>query len=228
MREVLDGSQVSRAMFGAIAGRYAGPASLLSLGRYGAWRRALVRALDLAPGARVLDVASGTGLIARAIERRHGSRVVGVDLSESMLARGSGARAVGDARRLPFPDGAFDGVVFSYLLRYVDDPPGTLAEMARVLRPGGVLGSVEFGVPAGRLARAGWRAYARGAFPVLCRAFGPGWREVGGFLGPSIEEWSRRWPLARQVDAWRAAGVGVGRARAMTLGTGVVIVGRKR
>src|SRR5207248_5302753 len=107
---------------------------LMSFGQDPRWRRALVAAVAPAPDDRVLDVATGTGLVARELVRRSGCRVVGLDQSEEMLAQ---ARAlteaspalvrrvsyeVGEAERLPHADGEFDHVTFTYLLRYVDEP----------------------------------------------------------------------------------------------------------
>ena len=220
-----------RALFDGIAERYDGPAEVLSFGQYGRWRRALVRALHLSPDARVLDVATGTGLIAADIKRAYGCDVVGLDQSERMLAR-AGARVDhrtgGNADALPFGDESFDTVVFSYLLRYVKDPEATLRELARVLRPGGTLASVEFGVPQAWWARAGWRAQALGVMPLVTKALSPGWAEVGSFLGPNIVNWARDWPVERQVDAWERAGVVDVRVRRMTFGTAVLLRGRKR
>ena len=223
-----DKERHARALFDGIATSYDVPAEALSFGQYGRWRRALVRGLDVPPGARALDVATGTGLIARDIEARSGATVFGLDQSEQMLRAGVRARSVGGtADALPFSDGVFDVVTFSYLFRYVPDAIATLHELTRVLRPGGMLGSVEFGVPRARLARLGWRVYARGVFPALCRMLGKGWRDVGGFLPGSIEAWARAWPVERQIEAWRAAGLTGVRARSLTLGTGIVMVGRK-
>lgn len=219
----------ARTLFDGIADAYGGPAELLSFGQYGRWRRALVRSLGLRPADEVLDVATGTGLIARDITRRYGCRVVGTDQSESMLRSASGRLIVcGDANSLPFSDARFDAVVFSYLLRYVGDPASTLTELARVLKPGGVLASVEFGVPSWSPARTGWHAWARGGFPVAARAFGDGWHEVGGFLPGSIVEWARTWPPERQARAWSEAGIDDVRIKRMTFGTGVLMRGRKR
>lgn len=222
----------ARALFDGIAATYEAPAAGLSLGQYGRWRRVLVRALPFPRDARALDVATGTGLIARAIERRTGARVVGLDQSAEMLRearrRGRGRLIGGDADALPFPDGAFDAVTFSYLLRYVPHPERTLEGLARVLRPGGLLGSVEFGVPDEGVLRAGWRAYACHVMPAVARALGPGWRGAGSFLGPSIVAWNDAWPLARQLRAWDGAGIEVRFVRRLTFGAGVVIVGAKR
>jgi demethylmenaquinone methyltransferase/2-methoxy-6-polyprenyl-1,4-benzoquinol methylase len=220
-----------RAIFGPIAGMYERPAALLSLGQYGRWRRALVRRLDLPAGARVLDVATGTGLVARDIERSYECAVVGLDLSIPMLAesrrRSACALVCGDAKSLPFGEGTYDAVVFSYLLRYVGDPGSTLHELARVLRPGGVLAGVEFGAPRVPLARLGWRAYSFGLFPTVARGLGAGWRTLGTFLPRSILEWSKDWPTGRQVAAWESAGVVDVQTRELTWGAGVVMCGRK-
>jgi demethylmenaquinone methyltransferase / 2-methoxy-6-polyprenyl-1,4-benzoquinol methylase len=215
----------ARELFDGIAPRYDATAEALSFGQYARWRRALVRGLDLSPGAHVLDVATGTGLIARLLRSR-GFNVTGVDLTEAMLRRASGQRVAGDANALPFPDVTFDALTFSYLFRYVDDPPATLSELVRVIRPGGIIASVEFGVPSAAWARAGWSAYARGAFPLLARLVSPGWREVGDFLPSSIVAWARDWPVQRQVEMWRDAGLVDVRAQEMTLGTAVVMWGR--
>jgi demethylmenaquinone methyltransferase/2-methoxy-6-polyprenyl-1,4-benzoquinol methylase len=223
----------ARALFDSIAARYERPANVLSLGQYGRWRRALVRALPLRPGALVLDVATGTGLVARDIERAHRAYVVGLDQSDEMLraARANGgARSLAgaDADALPFADATFDAVVFSYLLRYVKDPAHTVAELARTLKPGGVLASQEFGVPQNAALAAGWRAWAAGAMPFVARAFGPAWRETGEFLPRSIAAWEDAWPVERQVQAWRAAGIEDVRTKRMLFGTAVLVAGRKR
>ena len=221
----------ARALFEGISTAYAGPAELLSFGQYGRWRRALVRALSLKGTDTVLDVATGTGLIARDISSRYSSRVVGADQSEPMMAhaRKNVRELVGaDANALPFADSSFDSVVFSYLLRYVKDPPATLAELARVLKPGGTLASVEFGVPRAFLPRIGWRAHAQGVMPVAARAFGKAWGEVGDFLPRSIVEWSEAWPAERQAEMWHRAGIEEVRIKHMFFGTGVLMKGQKR
>lgn len=221
----------ARRLFDGVAPRYDVPADVLSFGQYRRWRRALVRRLRLASGTLVLDVATGTGAIARDIARRYGCRVVGIDQSRQMLAaaRRRSVRLVGgQAESLPFPDEAFDGVVFSYLLRYVDDPPATVRELARILRPGGVIGSVEFGAPQRPVVHTLWRAYAFGVFPRLARVVSPGWHEVGTFLPRSIVEWSERMPPARQAQLWRAAGIESVRWKELSLGAGVIMWGKKR
>ena len=221
----------ARALFEGISTAYAGPAELLSFGQYGRWRRALVRALALKESDAVLDVATGTGLIARDICARYSSRVVGADQSEAMMsqARGNVRELIAaDANALPLGDARFDAVVFSYLFRYVKDPPATLAELVRVLKPGGTLASVEFGVPSALLPRLGWRAHAQGVMPLAARAFGTAWAETGDFLPNSIVSWMNEWPVERQARAWWDAGIEDVKIRLMTFGTAVLMKGRKR
>jgi demethylmenaquinone methyltransferase/2-methoxy-6-polyprenyl-1,4-benzoquinol methylase len=132
----------------------------------------------------------------------------------------------GRAESLPFDDSSFDALTFTYLLRYVDDPAATLAELARVVRPGGRIAMLEFGLPQ-RLARPLWELYVRVGLPALGRVISPGWHEVGRFLGPSIRDFWTSWPLPHLLDAWRAAGIEEPRARRMSLGGGLVIWGRR-
>jgi demethylmenaquinone methyltransferase/2-methoxy-6-polyprenyl-1,4-benzoquinol methylase len=200
--------------------------TLWSFGQDGRWRRFMVARIP--PGSRVLDVATGTGLVARELERR-GCDVVGLDQSREMLrsAGGSLRRLQAQAERLPFPDGAFDAVTFTYLMRYVDDPTATMAELARVIRPGGTMASLEFFVPANPLWRTGWLVYTRGVMPVTGRLVSPSWAYTGGFLGRSISEFWRRFPLEVQANWWRDAGFRHPRYRVMSLGGGIVMWGRK-
>jgi demethylmenaquinone methyltransferase/2-methoxy-6-polyprenyl-1,4-benzoquinol methylase len=188
----------------------------------------------------VLDVATGTGLVAAALVRRYGCQVVGLDQSEQMLA---GARhrlerdpaladnidlVRGEAESLPFADASFDHLTFTYLLRYVDDPGAALAELARVVRPGGRIACLEFGLPDPPVWRPLWRLYTRALLPAAGFVLGGReWWRVGRFLGPSIEELYDRWPLERQVELWGEAGIAGTRARRMSLGGGVVIWGTR-
>src|SRR5262245_9294931 len=188
---------------------------------------------------RVLDVATGTGMVAVALVRRYGCSVVGLDQSPEML---SGAQAKldadpglgeriellrGEAEALPFGDGEFDHLTFTYLLRYVDDPGTTLAELARVVRPGGRIASLEFMLPPNPLARSLWMAYTRLVMPLLGRLISRDWFEVGRFLGPSISELYTRLPLDRQLGLWSAAGIEAAEARVMSFGGGVVVWGTR-
>lgn len=213
--------------------------AVLSLGQDPRWRRFLVSRVNAIPGSWVLDVATGTGLVARELARRRNVRVVGLDQSEPMLRRGIEAVGAagpadriafveGRAERLPFPDGAFDAVTFTYLLRYVDDPAATLAELARVLRPGGTMAALEFHVPQDPYLRAGWSAYTRAVLPAIGWVVSPAWFRTGRFLGPSILDFYRRYPLPAQVRMWHEAGMRRIRTRVMSLGAAVVVWGIKR
>jgi demethylmenaquinone methyltransferase / 2-methoxy-6-polyprenyl-1,4-benzoquinol methylase len=236
----LRGDDVSRAVFADLPARYDQLAYLLSFGQDRRWRRAVVDRVAAARPSRVLDVATGPAGIALAVAERTGAQVVGVDLNEPMLRAGAAnVRAVGRQRQLglavaradqlPFDDGAFDAVVFSYLLRYVDDPAATVAELARCLRPGGTLASLDFYVPPHPVWHASWQFYTRAALPVLGGLTGgPAWREVGEFLGPSISTHYKLHPLAEHVAAWQAAGLEDVEVRLMSLGGGLVMAGRKR
>jgi demethylmenaquinone methyltransferase / 2-methoxy-6-polyprenyl-1,4-benzoquinol methylase len=233
------GSTVAPKLFAPLGPTYDRYARLLSLGQDPRWRRFLVSRLDVGPNARVLDVATGTGAVALELVRQHGCSVVGIDRSPEMLAvarrrvsdRRLGARIElheGRAEALPFPDGSFDGLTVTYLLRYVDDPAATISELARVVRPGGTMALLDFGVPQAHVARALWELYVRFVLPSAGRLLSPGWHEVGRFLGPSIRDLETRLPLECQVDLWSESGFADVRARRLSLGGGVVLWGRRR
>jgi demethylmenaquinone methyltransferase / 2-methoxy-6-polyprenyl-1,4-benzoquinol methylase len=222
----------ARALFAPLGPTYDRYAALLSFGQDPRWRRFLVSRIDARPGDAVLDVATGTGAVARELIRQKGCSVVGLDQSPEMLAEarrqlGDDIRLVeGTAERLPFDDVSFDALTFTYLLRYVDDPAATLRELARVVRPGGSIASLEFAVPRG-VWRPLWELYVRAALPAAGRLISPGWHRVGDFLGGSIREFARDWPEERLLPAWRDAGIGDVHARRLSLGGGVVIWGRR-
>ncbi|MGH2995123.1 MAG: class I SAM-dependent methyltransferase [Gaiellaceae bacterium] len=231
-------SREARRLFAPLGPSYDRYATILSLGQDPRWRRFLVSRVDASPSDTVLDVATGTAAVALELARRTGCSVVGVDQSPEMLAVGRErvARAglhdrielcEAGAEQLPFEDGAFDALTFTYLLRYVDDPGATLRELARVVRPGGTVASLEFGVPPRAPARALWELYVRAGLPVAGRLISPGWRDVGSFLGPSIRGLYARTPLARLVELWGEAGIAEVKVRLLSLGGGVVTWGRR-
>jgi demethylmenaquinone methyltransferase/2-methoxy-6-polyprenyl-1,4-benzoquinol methylase len=210
----------------------------LSFGQDPRWRRFLVSRIDAGPTDTVLDVATGTAAVALELVRQKDCFVVGVDLTPGMLEEGrrrvtlaAAAKKIrlqeGDARSLPFDDGQFDALTFTYLLRYVEDPPSVLHELARVVRPGGTIAGLEFGVPGG-LWRPAWEAWTRVGLPVAGRLIGDGWHEVGTFLNPSIRGFYERWPLPRLAAAWREAGIDAVETRRLSLGGGVVTWGRRK
>jgi demethylmenaquinone methyltransferase / 2-methoxy-6-polyprenyl-1,4-benzoquinol methylase len=220
----------ARELFAPLGPSYDRVGAALSFGQDPRWRRFLVSRLP-ADGGHVLDVATGTGLVAAELLRR-GFAVTGVDQSAEMLARARerfGTRVdlvETSAEALPFEDASFDHLTVTYLLRYVADPAATLAELARVVRPGGVMSSLEFGVPAGP-ARPAWELYVRAGLPLAGRVLRHGWREVGDFLGGSIRSYWKAFPLERQLELWSAAGVEDLAVRRMSLGGGVLVWGRR-
>jgi demethylmenaquinone methyltransferase/2-methoxy-6-polyprenyl-1,4-benzoquinol methylase len=222
----------ARSLFAPLGPTYDRYAALLSFGQDSRWRRFLVSRIVAGPGDHVLDVATGTGAVARELIRRHGCTVVGLDQSSEMLAEAR--RRLGDdvelvegrAEELPFADASFDALTFTYLLRYVDDPAATLGELARVVRSGGTIASLEFAVPRG-VWRPAWELYVRVGLPAAGRVVSPGWHEVGRFLGPSIRGFYARYPLPRVLELWREAGIEDVHAQRLSLGGGVVIWGRR-
>jgi len=218
----------ARALFAPLGPTYDRVGAVLSFGQDPRWRRFLVDRLPR-DGGHVLDVATGTGLVAQALLGR-GFRVTGLDQSTEMLDRARerfGDRVVlveGSADELPFADASFDHLTFTYLLRYVDDPAATLVELARVVRPGGTIAMLEFGVPRG-IWRPAWNVWVGVGLPVAGRLISPGWHEVGRFLGPSISSFHETYPEAVLLALWRAAGVEDVRRRHLSLGGGVVLWG---
>jgi demethylmenaquinone methyltransferase/2-methoxy-6-polyprenyl-1,4-benzoquinol methylase len=235
--EVSAKTRHARELFAPLGPTYDRYARLLSFGQDPRWRSFLVSRVP--PGAtHVLDVASGTAAVAIELARQVPAReVVGVDQSAEMLAAGRArvaAAGLGDrielregrAESLPFDDAEFDAVTFTYLLRYVDDPAATMRELARVVRPGGTVAMLEFGLPRG-VWRPLWEAYVRVGLPGAGALVSPAWREVGSFLGPSIRGFYERYPVPRLLDLWRDAGVQDVRARPLSLGGGIVVWGAR-
>jgi demethylmenaquinone methyltransferase / 2-methoxy-6-polyprenyl-1,4-benzoquinol methylase len=212
--------------------------AVLSFGQDPRWRRFLVSRIDAGPTDTVLDVATGTAAVALELVRQKDCFVVGVDRTPQMLEEGRRRIALaaatrkirlqeGDARALPFDDGQFDALTFTYLLRYVDDPPATIRELARVVKPGGTITGLEFGLPRGAW-RPLWELWTRVGLPAAGRMIGEGWQEVGTFLNPSIRRFYGEWPVPRLLAAWRDAGVEAVQTRRLSLGGGLVTWGRKR
>lgn len=235
-------NRFARDLFAPLPARYDRLAEILSFGQNGQWRSAMVGRVLPATGV-ILDVASGTAGVALQLADRSGAesgvRIVGVDLTEEMLRLGRRRVAAagmadrvslvaGRAERLPFPDAYFDALTFTYLLRYVSDPQATLTELARVVKPGGMVASLEFCVPAGPFWRSAWWAYTRLLLPAGGLLLGGReWLEVGRFLGPNISAHYRRYPVAWTVEAWQKAGLTEVGTRVMSLGGGLVMWGRR-
>lgn len=232
-------NRFARSLFSGLPGRYDRLAELLSMGQNRRWRREMVDHIVTASPGRVLDVASGTAGVALQLAHRSGAHVIGLDLTPAMLWQGAenvaaaGERAriqlvLGRGEQLPFPDASFDALTFTYLLRYVADPAGTLAELARVVKPGGVIASLEFLVPPKVFWHGLWLVYTRIVLPSAgYLAGGEEWWKVGRFLGPSISHHYRCYPLCWTEQAWRDAGIDDVRVRVMSLGGGLVMWGRR-
>jgi demethylmenaquinone methyltransferase / 2-methoxy-6-polyprenyl-1,4-benzoquinol methylase len=228
----------ARDLFDGLPRHYDALEELLSFGQNHRWRTAIVGAVAEGRPASVLDVATGTAGVALMLARRTQAEIVGVDLTEEMLRRG-GSRvreadvdnvrlAVARAEQLPFPDASFDALTFTYLLRYVADPAATLRELARVVRPGGTIASLEFAVPPRPVWLPAWRLYTRIVLPAAgFLTGGREWAHVGRFLGPSIEDHYRRYPVEEHVAMWHEAGLEDVRTRTMSLGGGLVMRGRR-
>jgi demethylmenaquinone methyltransferase / 2-methoxy-6-polyprenyl-1,4-benzoquinol methylase len=227
-------------LFAGLPRHYDAMAEALSFGQDPRWRRALVENVRAYPSDRVLDVATGTGMVATALVRRYGCSVVGLDQSPRMLAGARDKLAAhpelgerielveGEAEHLPFEDREFDSLTFTYLLRYVDDPAATLRELARVVKPGGRIASLEFAVPTYAPLRVLWVMYTRVVLPALGRLVSREWYDVGRFLGPSISSFYERFPVSHIGELWASAGIDSVQMRRMSLGGGVVTWGVKR
>jgi demethylmenaquinone methyltransferase/2-methoxy-6-polyprenyl-1,4-benzoquinol methylase len=231
----------ARSLFAGIAADYDRWAQLLSFGQDRRWHDLMVAAVAPAasrPGAVVADVATGTAAVAVALARRYPCWVIGIDQSPEMLETGRRRVAEagleerielveGQAERPPLAAGSVDALTHTYLLRYVDDPADTLAALAATIRPGGMMASLEFGVPQGVAVHA-WRAWTRVGLPAAGAVAGPGWVRTGRFLGPSIEHFWREHPLDDVLAMWAAAGMERIRARRLSLGGGVIVWAHRR
>ena len=229
----------AQALFAGLPARYDRLAAVLSLGQDGRWRREMIDHIAASHPATVLDVATGPAGVALALAERTEASIIGIDVSADMLGRGQRnvvaagrtdriSLVLGQGERLPFADATFDALTFTYLLRYVADPAATIAELARVVRPGGTMASLEFAVPPSRFWRAWWVLYTRAVLPVAGAALGGrSWFEVGRFLGPNITNHYRRFSVEATLAAWKAAGFADVGTRRMSLGGGIVMWGRR-
>ena len=238
LRATGDPNRFARTLFTGLPNRYDLLAEVLSLGQNRRWRRAMVDQIVPARPHRLLDVATGTAGVALRLTEQTDAFVTGLDLTEAMLRRGRANVAAsaadgrvellaGRAEELPFPDGAFDAVTFTYLLRYVADPAATLRELTRVLKPGSPMASLDFLVPRHSFWRWSWWLYTRLVLPIAGSVGGRDWIAVGRFLGPNISAHYRRYPLEWTVQAWRDAGITDVGVREMSLGGGLVMWGTK-
>ena len=171
-----------REVFESVAGRYDLMNDLMSMGVHRLWKRFALAQTGLRPGQQALDVAGGTGDLSIGMARQVGreGRVTLTDINENMLREGRGRLvdagivgnvrcAVADAEHLPFPDREFDCVMIGFGLRNVTDKPAALAEMFRVLRPGGQLLVLEFSHPVAPGLKPVYDAYSFGVLPLMGR-----------------------------------------------------------
>ena len=230
-------NDIARPLFSGVASSYEWASQLLSYGQYRRWHRSLVEQLTLPAPALVLDMATGTGAVAFRIARRPTVRVIAADITRPMLLQAQ-ARATRDgqppaidivectAEAIPFPDAVFDAVIFTYLLRYVSDVPAALRELTRVVRPGGMMLSLDFAVPRG-LFYPLWRLHTDLVLRLGGALISPGWRRAGAFLGTSIRDFYRRWPEERILQLWRECGFPDAQARRLSLGGAVIMWGTR-
>ena len=193
---VADKAERVRAVFSRIARRYDQANWIHTLGRDAAWRRAAVRAVGVRGGDDVLDVACGTGALTRAFRRASTGRVVGLDFADEMLAvaRGHvGSRGIewveADAMALPFPAGSFDVVSIGFGLRNLTDAAAGIAELVRVLRPGGRVVVLEFSPPTGLLLSRLSRWFIRHVIPVTGRLITGDGGGSYGYLAASVDSY---------------------------------------
>lgn len=211
-------------MFDGVARHYDRTNAIMSVGNSGLWRGATVRAVDPQPGERILDVAAGTGTSSAALART-GATLVALDFSPGMIAEGRKRHpkiefVEGDAEKLPFPDDSFDAVTISFGLRNVEHPKTALAEMYRVLKPGGRLVVCEFSKPPRTIFRAGYGVYMRFVMPVIAAAASSN-RDAYSYLRESIQQWPDQGTLSQWIR-----GVGFTRVAYRNLTTGVVALHR--
>jgi demethylmenaquinone methyltransferase/2-methoxy-6-polyprenyl-1,4-benzoquinol methylase len=191
------------AMFDAVARRYDLTNDVLSLGQDRRWRTAVLDAVQVGPGERVLDLAAGTGTSSQPFADA-GARVVPCDFSTGMLRVGKRARralpfTAGDATRLPFADGTFDAVTISFGLRNIVDPLAGLREMRRVTRDGGRLVVCEFSHPTWAPWRTLYLEYLMKALPPIARAVSSS-PDAYVYLAESIRAWPDQAGLAALLE----------------------------
>ncbi|GAA2720067.1 demethylmenaquinone methyltransferase [Cellulomonas aerilata] len=189
-------------MFDGIAGRYDLTNDVMSLRQDRTWRSATLKALDVGPGDRVLDLAAGTGTSSAPLADR-GVQVVPCDLSFGMLEVGKRRRpdlgfVNGDATRLPFADASFDAVTISFGLRNVVDTHLALTEMLRVTRPGGRLVVCEFSHATWTPFRTVYENYLMRALPRVARAVSKE-TDAYTYLAESIRAWPDQAELGRRL-----------------------------
>ncbi len=209
-------------MFDEVSPRYDLINDVLTVGNDRLWRIATTRAIGPRKGMRILDLAAGTGTSSAALAA-HGAQVVAADFSKGMLEEGRRRHAGNeliefvwaDATALPFDDDSFDAATISYGLRNVNDPRKALAEMRRVVKPGGRVVIAEFSTPPSPLVRGPYAFYGRHVLPRIAGLINREAAEAYRYLNESIEAW----PDQDELGAWmREAGFERVAYRNLTLG----------
>jgi len=218
----------ARRIFTGIGTTYERAGAILSFGQDARWRARLVDSVRAEPSDVVLDVATGTGLVARAVSQRYGCHVVGLDRSGDMLSAAAARNGHiplvrARAESLPFADESFDHLTFTYLLRYVDDPAAVLRELARVVKPGGRVVALDFGVPTNPFLRSLWRVYTTIGLPTVGRVISERWSSVGAFLRGSIERFDAAHSPSVVERYWCDAGLVDVQVSRMSFGAGVLM-----
>lgn len=213
-------------MFDGVAKHYDRTNSVLSLGNALVWRVATVKAVAPQAGERILDIAAGTGTSSAALAKS-GAQVVAADFSPGMIEVGRKKHpnlefVEADAMALPFKANEFDAVTVSFGLRNIEDPKKALAEMYRVLKPGGRVVICEFSKPPRALFRAGYAAYMRYIMPTIVDAASSN-PEAYSYLADSIREWPDQVTLSQWIR-----GAGFTRVAYRNLTVGVVALHRGR
>ncbi len=211
-------------MFDEVAPKYDLLNDILSMGQTRRWRKIVFDAVGARPGERVLDLAAGTGTSAEPYADA-GIDVVACDFSLGMLKVGKRRRpdihfVAGDATALPFADDTFDAATISFGLRNVHEPDVALAEMLRVVKPGGRLVVCEFSHPTFAPFHTVYTEYLMRAFPPLARKFSSN-PDAYVYLAESIRAWPDQDALAARI-----AGAGWGDVRYRNLSGGIVAVHR--
>ena len=212
------------AMFDRVAAKYDVTNDVLALGQTRLWRRAVVNAVAPQAGEKVLDLAAGTGTSSRPFRER-GAFVVPCDFSLGMLRVGRERLpelpfTAGDGMRLPFRDGVFDAATISFGLRNVQDPDAGLAEIRRVVRPGGRLVVCEFSHPTFGPFRTVYSEYLMRAMPPVARATSSN-PDAYVYLAESIRAWPDQPALAARIAA-----AGWSRVQWLNLTGGIVALHR--
>lgn len=209
-------------LFDAISPRYDPVTSVLTFGQDRFWREAAIAALAPGRGERILDAGTGTGKLLEAVVAA-GARGVGIDIAGLLMCRARGERIIGDALRLPFRDGSFDGIVNGFVLRNLESLDAFFREAHRVLMVGGRLVCLEIAEPEGSLAAPLHRLYFRRFVPIIGGALtGKYW--AYSYLASSLE----RFPAPRAIAAlMRNAGFASASIEPLSRGAAALIIGRK-